>query len=85
MQCLTKPIIEYPTNWEYRLIGKDEHVIKNIVKKILENIDYTLEVSNKSSNGRLVSVKLLLEVKSEEQRLSLFDELEKCPQILKIL
>lgn len=70
-----KPEIAYPCLWQYKIIGTDRDSIIDAVMDILPNTDHLLSNSHTSSGGRYVSMKLELVVQSEEQRLSLYNQL----------
>ena len=60
-----KPLVDYPCSWLYKLIGKDEKLIGNAVKEIVEE-KYTL--SKSKNTKKYVSFNLEVKVISEEHR-----------------
>jgi putative lipoic acid-binding regulatory protein len=70
-----KPEINYPTEWEYKVFTTDENAIH---EKLFELIDkkYDLTHSKSSKKGKYTSLKLTLEVDSEEHRDRLFREIK---------
>lgn len=72
-----KPEISYPCLWQYKIIGTDRESIIDIVSDLLQNTDHLLANSHTSSGGRYVSMNLEVVVQSEEQRLSLYNQLVK--------
>lgn len=72
-----KPEISYPCSWQYKIIGTDRESIIDTVMDILPDTDHLLINSHTSSGGRYVSMNLELVVQSEEQRLSLYNQLVK--------
>ncbi len=62
-----KPDIKYPCEWKYAIIGEDEKVISNIVSEIIKK-PYILELKNHSKKGKFISLHLVVNVDSEEQR-----------------
>lgn len=80
-----KPEIAYPCLWQYKIIGTDRDSIIDAVMDILPNTDHLLSNSHTSSGGRYVSMKLELVVQSEEQRLSLYNQLVENPSVKIVL
>ena len=70
-----KPEITYPCLWQYKIIGTDREAIIDTVMDILPDTDHLLANSHTSSGGRYVSMNLEVVVQSEEQRLSLYNQL----------
>lgn len=66
--------IEYPCKWEYRIIGEDEDKIRDFVFELLDK-QYGLERKNASSNGKYISLHLIVEVDNEEERNLIFQKL----------
>lgn len=79
-----KPQIDYPTQWEYRIIGKDKKELEEIVKEIFPQ-GYELKDGQASSGGKFVSIVVTAEVASEEQRNELFAKLKNHPQVSMVL
>lgn len=72
MQVLEgKPQIIYPTQWEYRVIGRDKEAIKAVIAKIIKK-EYELKDGHHSSHGKFISVVVSVEVESEQERDSVF-------------
>lgn len=79
-----KPQIDYPTQWEYRIIGKDKKELEEIVKEIFPQ-GYELKDGQASSGGRFVSIVVSAEVASEQERNELFAKLKNHPQVSMVL
>ena len=79
-----KPQIDYPTIWEYRIIGNDKKELEEIVKEIFPK-GYSLKDGQVSSGGKFVSIVVSAEVINEEQRNSFFAKLKKHPQVSMVL
>ena len=77
--------IDYPSRWDYRLIGEDEARIRIAVAGIVGNVDYLLTFANRSKKARYVSLQLSLEVASEEERVGIFEELRRHEDIRYVL
>jgi len=76
-----KPDITYPIKWQYRLIGENEENIKFAVTEIIKNQSYSLNLSQKSAKKKYLSLILEVEVKSENERISIHRELDAQPAI----
>ncbi len=81
---MDKPVIDYPCEWGYRLIGRDEEALRLAVTFVLE-IEYELKIGNRSENDRYCSLHLKVKVHSEEERLGLFDKLKNRPEVIYVL
>lgn len=79
-----KPQIDYPTQWEYRIIGKDKKELEEIVKEIFSQ-GYELKDGQASSGGKFVSIVVSAEVASEQERNELFAKLKNHPQVSMVL
>ena len=79
-----KPQIDYPTQWEYRIIGKDKKELEEIVKEIFPQ-GYELKDGQASSGGKFVSIVVSAEVASEQERNELFAKLKNHPQVSLVL
>jgi putative lipoic acid-binding regulatory protein len=71
-----KTQIDYPCEWSYRIIGSDEHLLREAAKSAVGNKKYTLSVSNRSSGGKYQSLNLELRVIDESERLRIFENLK---------
>lgn len=72
-----KPLINYPTFWDYKVIFEMHQNAQGIFKEILGERQFEFQHSNESSSGKYQSYKLRVFVDSEKDRLSLFAELKK--------
>lgn len=79
-----KPEINYPTEWEYRVIGMDKQKIKEVIAEVILQ-DYALKEGQQSSGGKFVSVIVSTIVQSEEQRDSFFAKLKQNPNVNMVL
>lgn len=63
-----RPLIEYPCEWEYRVIGSDREQIRAAVAEVMGDATYSLTDANRSREGRWLSMSLQVVVASEERR-----------------
>ena len=69
--------LNYPCNWEYKLITDTKDDLKNSLKELLGNRNYKLIFSKKSKNGKYNSYLLSLIVHSDEDRKNIYESLKK--------
>ena len=82
----THPVpLTYPTRWEYRIIGRNEHVLKGAISAVMGSREYALSFSNSSKQGSYISLALSTIVESEEARTTIYDELKKRPEVIVVL
>jgi len=65
-----RPEIDYPCDWEWTLVGRDEASLRDAVALVLAG-DYTLRVSRTSRTGKYVSLQLSARVGDEAERLAI--------------
>jgi putative lipoic acid-binding regulatory protein len=82
---MDKPIVKYPCDWSYRVIGEDESAVKIAISEVMGNTKHTLESSNKSSGGKYLSLNLSCKVKSEGERVNIFNMLKAASVIKMVL
>ena len=71
-----KPNIEYPCNWDYKVIGTDVDEMIKAIELITKGMDYKISPSNVSSKGNYFSLNLTVFVTSEVIRDIIFAKLE---------
>ncbi len=64
--------IVYPCAWQYKVIGRDQFLMRAAIGEILADLEYALELSNTSRTGKYCSLLLTLVVASEEHRNAIF-------------
>lgn len=77
--------INYPCEWEFRIIGTDEGLLKAAVAEILVDKKYDLSFSNQSRGGKYISLALKTFVESEEARNNIYIALRKHTGIKSVL
>ncbi len=76
-----KPEINYPTKWDYKIIGSDVDEMIKAVEDIVNNLVYDLSASNISKKANYFSLNLAVEVPSEIVRDLIFQKLNEHPAI----
>ena len=79
-----KSQINYPCKWEYRIIGEEREVIEKQVFDLMLK-PYSLEVKNRSKQGKFISMHLIVEVDSEEDRNQIFRKLQQIERVKMVL
>lgn len=69
--------LEYPCNWNYKVIINAHCNIKHIAKNVLGDRTYKIAKSNNSKDKTYVSYKVSLLVHCDEDRVALFHEFKK--------
>lgn len=77
--------IEYPANWEYKVIAFSKNLITNAIKDIIDDRDHTLTHSHNSKNGKYISMNLDILVHNEDDRNIIFESLKKHKDIKMVL
>ncbi len=76
-----RPKIDYPTKWEYKIIGSDIDEMIKAVETIIVDLEYDLSASNISRKAKYFSLNVSVVVSSEIVRDSIFQKLTKHPAI----
>jgi putative lipoic acid-binding regulatory protein len=80
-----KPNIEYPCDWEYKVIGTDVDEMLKAIEQVVEGIEYRISSSNVSSKGKYFSLNLTVFVTSEVIRDIIFAKLKDCKSVKMVL
>ncbi len=84
-----KAKVNYPCPWGFKVIGKEETILRQAIMVCLldvcEGREFSLELSNVSENGKYVSLNLSLSVDSEEDRNEIFTALADSPEIMMVI
>ena len=70
-----KPEINYPTKWEYKIIGADIDEMISAVETIVKDFEYEIVPSNISKKANYFSMNVIVLVPTEEFRDKIFKEL----------
>ena len=72
----SKPELQYPCPWEYKVIGESESAMRRAIAEIFMELDHAVAFSHSSRTGKYCSLLVGITVADEEQRLSLFASLK---------
>lgn len=70
--CKTKPDIEYPCEWDYKIIGTDKVKLEASIFDVMGEREYSTRAGNSSSKGKFHSLNTKCQVASEEERYAIF-------------
>ena len=79
-----KPMIEYPCEWQYQIIGPNEEQIRAAVAEIV-TAPFTLTATQTSKTGKYHSLRLRTTVASEEVRTSIYSALSQHPSVMVVM
>ncbi len=82
---MNRPKIDYPCEWEYRIIAKDEEGLRRAVSEVLGAKQYTLSFSNISKGGKYISFALKTVVAAEKERNGIYVSLRKYDAIKSVI
>lgn len=71
--------LSYPCEWPYVVIGPSEEELRDAVRNIIRDRTHTVNLSHTSANGRYVSLKVMVVVHSDEDRVAIFRALHEHP------
>jgi len=69
---MEKPDIEYPTQWGFKLIGRDRDALLACIKEIMGDRDHTCAIGNRSQTGKFHSYNAKCTVDTQEDRDRIF-------------
>ena len=72
-----KPEINYPTEWGFKVIGKDKDKVEQAIKEVMGEKAHSCTFSNSSKKGNFHSFSATCQVESEEERDALYKEFSK--------
>jgi len=76
-----KPEINYPTKWEYKIIGSDVDEMISVVESIVVDLKYEITPSNISLKAKYFSLNVTVVVPSQIIRDKIFQSLTDHPAI----
>ncbi len=74
-----KPEINYPTNWGFKLIGRDKEALLSCIKEIMKEVgdkEHLCSLGNTSKTGKFTTYNASCSVESEEERNKIFKYFE---------
>jgi uncharacterized protein len=80
-----KPKISYPCPWVYKVIGRDQELIRGTIAEVLAGRIHTVTPSQSSRGGAYHCLNVALTVESEPVRLDLYERLRQHPAVIMVL
>ena len=71
--------LSYPCEWPYVVIGRSEEELRDAIRQIVSHRTHTITFSHASLSGRYVSLKVLVVVHSDEDRIGIFQAFHEHP------
>ena len=71
--------LTYPCEWPYVVIGASETELRIAINEIVSNRSHTVALSNASTSGKYVSLKVFVVVHNDEDRVGIYDALNDHP------
>ncbi len=77
-----KPVqVDYPREWLFKVIGLDLELLKTAIEELFPDQRHRLNVSQRSSRGKYVSMDFLLTVASFEECDRIYQSLRNHPHV----
>ena len=74
--CKTRPDIDYPTSWSYKLIGRDKEKLLACIKETMGKKEHLCSLGNVSKTGKFTTYNASCTVDTEEERNKIFKYFE---------
>lgn len=78
-------VLSYPVEWEYKTIVEKSVNLEEIIKSILKNRDYKIKASKTSKEGSYKSYSVKTLVHSDEDRVSIYEEIRSHKNVKMVL
>lgn len=80
-----RPSINYPCEWDYKVIGSDVEKILHAIDETIDGLNYDVRPSNVSNSGKYCSLNLKVKVVTEEERDFIFSTLANHDDIIMVI
>ena len=67
-----RPEIEYPTNWGFKIIGRDKEKLLACIKEAMGEKEHLCSIGNTSRTGKFTTYNASCTVDTEEERNRIF-------------
>jgi putative lipoic acid-binding regulatory protein len=81
----TKPDIDYPTSWGYKIIGRDLDELKTAIAEIMGDREHQLTAGHASKTGKFHSCNTHCIVADEEDRNQIFSAFSEHPSVKMVI
>ncbi|HBT96160.1 MAG TPA: DUF493 domain-containing protein [Desulfobulbaceae bacterium] len=82
---MEKPQIDYPCRWQYTVVGENENALREILLLACTPAEVAIQFSHRSASGKYVSLKAEVTVASEEERNSIFRQIQDNSEVRYVL
>ena len=83
--CRTKPDIDYPCSWLFKVIGGDREAVAAAIAEVVGEAEHVATYSHSSRCGKYSSFNLEMMVESESHRDDLYNSLAASPVVKVVL
>jgi len=80
-----KPEIHYPTQWGFKIIGKDKEKLLQCIKEAMGEKTHLCKLGNSSKTGKFHTYNASCSVESENERNKIFSYFENHPKVHMVL
>lgn len=81
----SKPNVEYPCRWIYKVIGMDRERVKQAIVEVMQECPYEIRYSRSSAKGKYHSFSLEVTLYDDDQRQTIYKALMEHPAIRIVL
>ena len=67
-----KPTIDYPTQWGFKIIGRDRKALRNAIKEVMGDKEHLCHSGHSSKTGKFHTYNATCTVKTKTERDQLF-------------
>ncbi|MCH2135167.1 MAG: DUF493 domain-containing protein [Phycisphaerales bacterium] len=78
---MQRPTIEYPCEWQFRVIGEQDEAIRAVIAEVFGDREHTVKAGNVSSSGRWRSIEVSAQVQDEADRDAKFQQLSEAEAV----
>ncbi len=71
--------LSYPCEWPYVIIGRSEMELRAAVREIVQHRTHTVTLSHMSAHGRYISLKVMVVVHNDDDRVGIYRALNDHP------
>ncbi len=76
-----RPEIHYPTQWGFKIIGRDKNKLLSCIKEIMGDKEHQCSIGNISKTGKFTAYNASCIVENEEERNKIFKYFEESDDI----
>lgn len=77
--------LEYPCPWVYKVVGKEQDLIRQAIVDVFQERECLVTTSNSSRTGKYHCLNVEIVVVDEEDRMANYESLKKHPSVTMVL